>query len=256
MPARCAPSTFSFTPPIGSTRPAQRDLAGHRDVAAHRAAATSPRPAPWPSRRPPTGRPSGSRPPARGCAPRSIRSRSSGMPSARACVARVGQRGARRLLHHVAELAGEDQRDVAPAAPARRPRRRDAVQPADRRLDEHDVAAHRRVVHAGRDADLVLLGRLLRVHRGRPSSSRTSLRRRSSARLDLARRELARDLAGHRADLRARAGARRSRACSSLITSHHRVVGERELLVARARSPRAGAGSGTSSRSRAFSRSV
>ena len=37
-------------------------------------------------------------------------------------------------------------------------------QPPDRRLDEHDVAAHRRVVHAGGDADLVLLADLLRVH--------------------------------------------------------------------------------------------
>src|SRR5690606_1839421 len=60
---------------------------------------------------------------------------------------RVGERGARRLLHHVAELAGEDQ----PALAGR-----------DRGLDEEDVAAHRRVVHAGRDAHEVVVGLGLR----------------------------------------------------------------------------------------------
>ena len=36
MPARCAPSTFSFTPADRQHAAAQRDLAGHRDVATHR----------------------------------------------------------------------------------------------------------------------------------------------------------------------------------------------------------------------------
>ena len=81
----------------------------------------------------------------------------------------VGERGPGALLHDVAQLAREDQRDVAVAGHLHRlvggvavatPHR---AEPADGRLDEHDVAAHRRVVHAGRDAHLVLLADLLRV---------------------------------------------------------------------------------------------
>ena len=53
------------------------------------------------------------------------------------------------LLHDVAKLAGKDQ--LAFAAHGRS-------------LDEHDVAAGRRVVHPGGDAGFVLPGHLLRVH--------------------------------------------------------------------------------------------
>ena len=114
---------------------AQRDLAGHRDVAAHRAARHRRHERRRHRHAGATGRPSGSRPPARGCAPRSSRGGPRGICSVARVRRGVGERGARRLLHHVAELAGEDQRHVAPAAhlrPSRRPV--DAGAPASRRI--------------------------------------------------------------------------------------------------------------------------
>ena len=99
----------------------------------------------------------------------------------------VGPRRARRFLHHVAQLAGEHQLALAAHGG---------------RLDEHDVAAHRRVVHAGRDADLVGARRLLRDARfGRPSRSSHHRRRRPSSPLDFLRGDLARHLARQLADL-------------------------------------------------------
>jgi hypothetical protein len=179
MPARTAPSTFSLTPPIGSTRPRSVISPVIATSCAPAGPTSRSRPAPSPSRRPPTARPSGSRPPARGRGPRSSRGGPRD-PSDRVR-RRVRQRGARRLLHHVAELAGEDERHVALAAHLHLLVVSRACAPcsADRRLDEHDVAAHRRVVHAGRDADLVLLARARDAPRP-PSSSRTSSRDRSS----------------------------------------------------------------------------
>ena len=49
MPARAAASSFSLSPPMGSTSPAQGELAGHGHVAAHGDARRSARPArrPW-----------------------------------------------------------------------------------------------------------------------------------------------------------------------------------------------------------------
>ena len=66
---------------------AQRDLAGHRHVAAAPGGPTSRRRAPSPSRRRPTGRPSGSRPRERGRAPRSSRAGPRGSAASTACVA-------------------------------------------------------------------------------------------------------------------------------------------------------------------------
>ena len=66
MPPRSAASSFSLRPPIGSTRPRKRDLAGHRDVGLRPGCRSAPRRSPWPWRRRPTGRPWASRPPARG----------------------------------------------------------------------------------------------------------------------------------------------------------------------------------------------
>ena len=82
---------------------------------------------------------------------------------------RVGERGARALLHHVTQLTGEDQRDVAPAfgfdvvlgANA-------AGQPSHRRLDEHDVPTCRGVIHARRHAGLVGFVGVLGVDLGPP----------------------------------------------------------------------------------------
>src|SRR6266849_1383309 len=53
-----------------------------------------------------------------------------------------------RSLHDISELAGQDQVPLASH---------------ERGLDEHDVAAGGCVVHAGRDADLVLSRHLLRM---------------------------------------------------------------------------------------------
>ncbi len=65
--------------------------------------------------------------------------------------ARVGPRGTCRLLHHIAQLAGQDEFALAAHG---------------RRLDKHDVATLRRVVHPGRRADLVDGGLLLGMQLG------------------------------------------------------------------------------------------
>ena len=62
---------------------------------------------------------------------------------------RIRECGAGRLLHDVAELPGQEQFALAAH---------------DARLDEHDVATHGRVIHAGRHADLVLAGHPLGMH--------------------------------------------------------------------------------------------
>ena len=115
MPARCAPSTFSFTPPIGSTRPRSvispviatslpHRPARHRAETSAVAIAT------------PADGPSFGIAPAGTWTWTSIEpSRSSGICSVARVRRRVGQRRARRLLHHVAELAGEDQRRRCPS---------------------------------------------------------------------------------------------------------------------------------------------
>ncbi len=111
MPARTAPSTFSLTPPIGSTRPesvispviAMSWRAGRPERAETRAVAIV-TPAEGPSL---------------GMAPAGTwmwmsRSKaSSGMPRLAGVRPGVGPGGARRLLHHVAELAGQDQLALA-----------------------------------------------------------------------------------------------------------------------------------------------
>ena len=92
----------------------------------------------------------------------------------------------RRFLHDVAELAGQDELALAPH---------------QGRFDEHDVAAGRRVVHAGRDADLVFARHLLGMH-ARPAEERRGRRSRvDGLRLDLARGDAARDLAGELSEL-------------------------------------------------------
>ena len=200
MPARTAPSTFSLSPPIGSTRPdsvispviATSWRAGRPESADTIAVAIA-MPADGPSF---------------GIAPAGHVDVHVALEHAVVDRQPVGvrprerPRGARRLLHHVAELAGEDELALA----AHR-----------RRLDEHDVAARRRVVHAGRDADLVLAVRLLGMH-ARSAEQRSNVRAIERRALDLACRDPARDLARERR-ARARAGARRPRACSCVITS-------------------------------------
>ena len=120
MPARWAPRTFSLTPPIGRTRPrrvispvmATSRRTGRPDMAETIAVAIA-TPADGPSL---------------GIAPAgtwtwtSIEpSRSVGDLQLAGVGRRVGQRGAGRLLHHVAELAGQDQ---ARRCPSRRTGRR------------------------------------------------------------------------------------------------------------------------------------
>ena len=131
IPARAAASSFSLSPPTGSTAP-QRDLAGHRDVVPHRRRPRAATPARRPWSRPPTVRPWAPRPPARGCGSRARRRTRSLEPQRQRVRARERQRGHRRLLHDVAELAGEDERALArPSTAPRRaaPRRRTASRP-------------------------------------------------------------------------------------------------------------------------------
>ena len=170
MPARSAASTFSLTPPIGSTRP--RRLISPVIAMSLR-----------------TGRPvqqRGERDEHRDARARPVLRRRArrhvdvDVATSRAALgvdaelrrARLHerQRRLRALLHHVAELAGEDQLAAAGHA---------------RRLDEQDVAADRRPGEAGRHArharahrDLVLeLARRRGSRAGPPASIVTLLRR-------------------------------------------------------------------------------
>src|SRR4029079_18380778 len=93
--------------------------------------------------------------------------------------------GAGGLLHDVAQLARQD--ELAFAA-------------HERRLDEHDVAAGRRVIHAGGLADLVFPGHLLRVDPG-TAEEPAHVRLRDLLRRDLAGRDAPRDLAGEPPEL-------------------------------------------------------
>src|SRR5205814_6812493 len=81
---------------------------------------------------------------------------------------RVRHGRTRRLLHHVAELASQDEGHIAPTADLRLLVISGALavgeQATDRHLDEHDVAARRRVIHARRHAYFVLFGGALGVH--------------------------------------------------------------------------------------------
>ena len=120
-------------PPTGSTRPrrvispviasaGRTAPAGQQRHQRRRHASRRPTARPWGSRRPARGR---------GC-PTSPRSRRA-MPSSLGVRADPGQRRLRRLLHHVAELAGEGQRAACPASASPRRtgcRRRPASTPA------------------------------------------------------------------------------------------------------------------------------
>ena len=81
------------------------------------------------------------------------------MPELGGVVRGIRERCPCRLLHHVTELAGENERHSAARTDLHRlvDVRCAAIVPTDRRFDEHDVATHGRVVHARRDADLVRL---------------------------------------------------------------------------------------------------
>ena len=112
MPPRCAASSFSFKPPIGSTCTTQRDLAGHRDIGAHRNLRSAPKSSLYTCRCRHSGHPSASRLPARACA-----CRASGGSPARSqhgrTTAHDRHRGLNGLLHDVAELAGMRQLALA-----------------------------------------------------------------------------------------------------------------------------------------------
>ena len=130
MPCRCAASAFSRMPPTGSTRPLSVISPVIATSSSHRLVPAAPTRSPWPSSRRPTDRPSGIAP-AGTWTCRSWLSRKSGAtPSSAADATDVADGRARRLLHHVAELAGEDQVVV--------PGRQQA------RLDEQHVAARSR----------------------------------------------------------------------------------------------------------------
>ena len=137
MPARLAPSTFSLRPPIGKHLPGQRDLAGHREVRIHFDAGQHRR-----DRR--RHRDARRRAVLRSRAGRHVNvdvvlgEVVVGQPEFARTRAQERHRRLRALLHHVAELSGEHELS--------RSRHR-------LRLDEDDVAADRRLRHAGRDAD-------------------------------------------------------------------------------------------------------
>jgi hypothetical protein len=126
----------------------------------------------------------------------------------------VGERRAGRLLHDVAQLPRQEQVALAPH---------------DRSLDEHDVAAHGGVIHAGGDADPVLPGSVFRMD-FRPAQQFVHHFPRHFNPLDFPRRDLPGHLAAELPDL-------------TLQLAHpgftgvagdrlaDRVVGERDLLV-------------------------
>ena len=97
----------------------------------------------------------------------------------------IRQRRPGGLLHHVAELAGQDQL---------------AFPPHDAGFDKHDVAAHGCVIHPGSDADLVLARLALGVDRG-AAEQVVHVRRGDGDTLHLTRRDSAGHLAGKFADL-------------------------------------------------------
>ena len=135
-PARCAASTFSRTPPIGEHLAGERDLAGHADVLGHGLA-----PGERGDRR--RHRDPGGRAVLRHRAGRNVdvdvvlREPLRLEPDASRVRARPRERGLRRFLHHLAELAG----DLQPSLARER-----------RRLDEQDVAADGGVGEPCRDA--------------------------------------------------------------------------------------------------------
>ena len=147
IPARCAASDFSFRPPIGSTWPVRvtspviaTSLRTGRPLISEASATVIATPAEGPSL---------------GTAPAGTwmwmscsanQSSSSSGAISLPVAAHVGERRLRRLLHHVAELAGDRQ-------PARARHRG--------RLDEEDVAAGRRPGEAGRDAGVLGAAALL-----------------------------------------------------------------------------------------------
>ena len=115
-------------------------------------------------------RPWASRRPARGCGCPTSRAASGVDAELRRARLDQRQRGLRALLHHVAELAGQDQPAVAGHA---------------RGLDEQDVAADRRPGEAGRDAGHAgahrHLGLELARRRGSPRRSAASIAHAASA---------------------------------------------------------------------------
>ena len=205
--SRCAATAFSRKPPMRQHAAAQRDFARHRHVATDGDAR---------QRADDRGRDrdAGRRSVLRRRAGRNVhvqvaRPRNSGsMPSVRARAAHVAQRGAGRLLHHVAEGAGQ----VQPPAAGTALTSISSISPT-----------HARVGEPRRDADLVVEGR---AHR-RSYGARPSRSRRSGVRVDLrgdarsalmsSRRlsALARELARQARRRAARAHARPLRACTA-----------------------------------------
>ena len=125
---------------------------------------------------------------------------------------RVGQGGACRLLHDVTKLPGEQQLALAAH---------------DARFDEHDVAAHGGVIHAGSHPDLILAGHALRMHLGPPDEVGDVLR---SDRHLLRRAvcDLPSDLAAELADF----ALELADTCFARVTGDdlaQRAVGERQL---------------------------
>ena len=138
MPTRCAASAFSLSPPIGSTRPRRvispvmaRSLRTGRRVSAEIIASAIVMPADGPS--------FGMAPSGRWMWMSRLSGEVVGQIQLVGARADVGERGARRLLHHIAKLARDHQAALA--------RHR-------HHLDRQQRAAVRGPREAGRDADL------------------------------------------------------------------------------------------------------
>ena len=189
IPARCAASTFALMPPTGSTRPRSVHspviaVSGRtrRPVKSDVSAVNIVTPADGPS--------FGTAPAGTWMCRSCDSSPSMSTPSSLGVAAHVRERRLRRLLHHVAELAGD--LDAAFARHARG-------------LDEEDVAADRRPREAGGDAgnDGALgdfaeepgLAEVLRRDRSRRRGARRFWRRFALRHLERERAAELRDLA-------------------------------------------------------------
>src|SRR5438034_8547050 len=125
----------------------------------------------------------------------------------------VGERRAGRLFHHVAELARQDQISLAAH---------------HARLDEHDVAADRRVIHPRGHADLVLPRHALGVDPG-PADEIGDVGSVHGDARSLPDRDLTGDLAAQLADLTLQlAYARLARVARDDLSE--RRLGHRELF--------------------------
>ena len=219
-PAACAASTFCLRPPIGSTRPCsvtspvmptvcftgrpgeeRRERGRHRDAGARAVLRDR-------ARR--DVHVEASRP----------RTASSSMPSSVGVRADVGERDPRRLLHHVAELAGEDE-----------PLARPCIAVASTKSTSPPVPVTARPVATPGTA---VRSAASWKNRCRPSASRTAGSSIVDRRLGLAGGDARSRSCAAACRARARAGGRRPRACTRRRSSSSSSSRDRDLVLEQA----------------------